>query len=71
MSEELAVTIADTAIKITPPALVSSMTFLGVSLPFIVQVLTVVYLLVVTAYTINKWRVERKERKHGRRSQTK
>lgn len=71
MSEELAVTIADTVIKATPPALVSSMTFLGVSLPFVVQVLTVVYLLVVTAYTINKWRVERKERKNGCRQKTK
>lgn len=71
MSEELLVQAADAALKLAPPVVVSGLTVLGVSLPLLIQLLTIVYLVVVTAYTLNKWRIERKERRYGSRQKAK
>lgn len=71
MSEELLVQAADATLKLSPPLAVSGLTALGVSLPLLIQILTVVYLVVIITYTLNKWRIERKERRYGSRQKAK
>lgn len=47
--------IADVSVKAAPPVAVSGLTFYGYTLPDVVSVLTIVYLLIHIGYIVSKW----------------
>lgn len=56
MHKEVTSQVADMAVKAAPPSLVAGLSFYGVSLPDIVSIGTLIYLVINTGYIIYKWR---------------
>ncbi len=52
---EIASQLADVSIKAAPPITVSGLTLYGYTLPDVVSVLTIVYLLIHIGYIVSKW----------------